>query len=123
MKKIFFALFTFLLAAGAHAQLAHTKWALTIRINDNDVPTICTFGKDTLAVTAEGDGSLIEKMVYTAKEGVLTINKTEGQSDCDMSATGTYKFDIKDNALVLTLVKDDCSGRAEVLDKSKWAKK
>lgn len=122
MKKMFFVLLVSLITAGAHAQLAGTKWGLTIHMNDNDVPTICTFSKDTLKVNAEGDGSLIETMTYTEKDGVLTIIKTEGQSDCG-DGPGSYKFEIKDNTMVLTLVKDDCEGRGGVLDKSKWVKK
>ena len=123
MKKVLFILLLCFFMIGAKAQLANTKWAMNIKINDNDVPTIFAFCKDTLVVTVEGDGSLIEKMTYTVKDGAFTIKKTEGQSDCDESAAGTYKFEIKDGAMVLTMVSDDCIGRIDVLDKAKLVKK
>lgn len=122
MKKMLFSLVVLFVAAGANAQLANTKWGFTLKMDNNDVPSICTFSKDTLTVTAEGDGSLIERMVFTDKNGVLTIKKTDGQSDCN-DETGTYKYEIKDNTITLTLVSDGCSGRGEILDRVKWVKK
>jgi len=122
MKKMIFLLVILFIAAGANAQLANTKWGFTLKMNDNDVASLCAFSKDTLTVTAEGDGSLIEKMVFTDKDGVLTIKKVEGQSECNDEA-GSYKYEIKDNTLTLTLVTDGCSGRGEILDKAKWVKK
>ncbi|HWB28491.1 MAG TPA: hypothetical protein VG738_23625 [Chitinophagaceae bacterium] len=122
MKKIFFALLVTLLAAGAHAQLANTKWKTTLKL-DNPLDVVFEFGKDTLNVNAVADGSLVETMVYSVKDSVLTIQKTSGQSDCDGSTIGKYKFEMKDsNTILITLVSDDCTDRSQVLDGETWVK-
>jgi len=52
----------------------------------------------------------------------LTIKKINGQSDCDASVLGKYKFDIKGKDMYVTLVSDDCNDRSSVLDKATFVK-
>jgi hypothetical protein len=61
-------------------------------------------------------------MTYTVEGNVFTIIKISGQSDCDGSAPGKYKFEIKGNEMYITLVSDACSDRATVLDKTTFIK-
>jgi hypothetical protein len=122
MKKTFFCLLVTLLAAGAHAQLANSKWKTTLKL-ESPADVIFEFGKDTLNVTQVADGGLLETMVFSVKDGILTIQKTSGQSDCDTSTIGKYKLEMKDDKTILaTLVSDDCSDRSTVLDKTTWIK-
>ena len=122
MKKIFFVLFASLVMAGANAQLANTKWKITIKMDDNDAAATCSFGTDTLNVTLDSDGQLLETLLFTVQGDVFTIKKISGQSDCD-DQVGKYKFEIKDGVMSINLVSDDCQGRAEAIDKTKWIKK
>ncbi len=121
MKKLLFILLVSFVSVAVHAQLADTKWKLTLKL-DNPLDAVFTFGKDTLNVTAAADGSLVETMTYTVKDNILTIQKVSGQSDCEGSSIGKYKFEKKDNTLVVTLVSDDCADRSGVLDNTTWVK-
>lgn len=121
MKKLLFILLVSALSATAHAQLANTKWKVTLKL-DNPMDAIFEFGKDTLTVTAAADGSTIETMVYSVKDNILTIQKTSGQSDCETSTIGKYKFEKKGTSLLVTVVSDDCTDRGPVLDGTTWEK-
>jgi len=121
MKKIIFMLLVLAIGATAHAQLANTKWKVTLKL-DNPMDAIFSFSKDTLTVTAVADGSTIETMVYSVKDNVLTIQKISGQSDCETSTIGKYKLEKKGANLLVTVVSDDCDDRGPVLDGTTWEK-
>ncbi len=121
MKKIIFILLVSVASVSAHSQLANTKWKDTLKL-ENPMEAEFDFAKDTLTVTATADGSLVETMTYTVKDNVFTITKVSGQSDCDGTTTGKYKFEIKGNEMYITMVSDDCNDRATVLDKNKFVK-
>jgi hypothetical protein len=121
MKKIVFLMLVSFATVSLHAQLAKTKWKGTLQL-DNPVDVIFDFGKDSLSVSVVENSAGLETMLFTDKDGVLSINKVYGQSDCDTQATGKYKYEIKGEELLLTLVSDDCPNRSQVLDKTKWAK-
>jgi len=121
MKKLLFILLVSIVSATAHAQLTNTKWKGTVQL-DNPVDVLFDFGKDTFKVTGVADGSLIETMSYSVKDGILSIQKIEGTSNCEGTTIGKYKFDIKNDEITFTLVADDCGDRANVLDKTTWKK-
>lgn len=115
----------FLLAAFAsvtlNAQLKNTKWKGTIQ-TDNKIDVVFDYRSDTLEVSNTGDGSNIETMTYTVKDGVITLKKVYGQSSCDATSTGKYKFEIKDDVLFLTQISDTCNDRTSALSDSKWTR-
>ena len=121
MKKIIFILLVSFAAVSVQAQLANTKWKGTLNI-ENQVEAVFDFSNDSLRVTRVADGSGIETMTYTARDTVLTIKKVYGQSDCDGTVIGKYRFEIKDNELYFKLISDDCYDRSSVLDNTKWIK-
>ena len=121
MKKLFLSIFVLVASVTVKAQLANTRWKDTLKL-DNPTEVIFDFGEDTLVVTAVADGSLIETMTYTVEGSVFTIKKINGQSDCDASVLGKYKFDIKGKDMYVTLVSDDCNDRSSVLDKTTFVK-
>jgi len=123
MKKMLFILAFSLAVAGAKAQLADTKWKMILNMGSGDTETTCTFSKDSLVVTITSSGEHVETLSYTLKDNILTVQKANGQSDCDTSAVGKYKVDITNTDMAFVLVSDDCSGRGEVLDKMKWVKR
>jgi len=115
MKKtgllILLAFFSFSL----HAQLSQTKWKTTLQL-ENATEVYFDFSRDSLKVFVVADSSLLESNIYTAKEGELSILKVSGISNCE-GITGKYKFEIKNDQMVLTLMSDPCTDRAEVLEK------
>jgi hypothetical protein len=120
MKKITLLLLVTMSALVTHAQLAKTKWKGTLQL-DNPVDVIFDFGKDSLFVYTVADNSALETMIFTDADKVLTIKKVFGQSDCS-ETEGKYKYEIKNDELIFTLVSDECTGRSAVLNNSKWAK-
>jgi hypothetical protein len=63
---------------------------------------------------------LLETSLYTVKDSVLTLQKINGQSDCDGNTIGKYKFEIKGDAMQVTLIEDDCYNRSAVLNNITW---
>jgi len=97
------------------AQLSKTKWKTTLQL-ENITDVYFDFGRDSLKVFAAADSSLLETSLFTEKNKELSILKVKGISTCD-GITGNYKFEIKNDQLVLIVTSDSCSDRAEVLDK------
>ena len=120
MKKIILFFLIVIACTSVKAQLANKKWNGTLQM---DQPTEVTleFKKDTLYAVTTGNGQLLETMTYTVKNKVLTLIKVAGQSECG-ETPGNYKFEIKNETLVLTVDKDECYNRSNVLDKTSWKK-
>jgi hypothetical protein len=121
MKKSIFILLVVFTSTSVHAQLKNTKWKGTIQA-DNTLNVVFDYRSDTLEVTNSDDGSNIETMTYTVKDTVLTLRKISGQSSCDTEGTGKYRFEIKDDALHLTQISDNCNDRTSALSNSKWTR-
>ena len=121
MKKALFFLLVAFASVTVRAQLKNTKWKGTIQ-TDNTIDVVFNYKSDTLEVSSAGDGSNIETMTYTVKDGVMSLRKVYGQSSCDATSTGKYKFEIKEGVLFLTQVSDVCNDRTSALSNSKWTK-
>ena len=121
MKKVMFICFVSFTSFTVHAQLKNTKWKGDIQL-ENKVPVIFHYGSDTLEVINTEDNTSIEKMTYTTKDSILTLQKVSGQSDCNTTEPAKYKFIIKKDTLAITLITDPCDDRFNVLDNSKWTK-
>jgi hypothetical protein len=115
MKKTGFLVILAFLSISSFAQLSKTKWKTTLQL-ENITDVYFDFGKDSLKVFVVADSSLLETSLFTEKGKELSILKVKGISTCD-GITGTYKFEIKNDQMVLTLISDPCSDRSEVLDK------
>ena len=121
MKTALFILLVTCTSVSLHAQLKNTKWKGTIQA-DNKIDVIFNYGTDTVEVSNTADGSSIETMTYTVKDSVLKFQKIYGQSSCGGATGGTYKYELKDDLLYLTLISDSCSDRSSALSNSKWAR-
>jgi hypothetical protein len=121
MKKLFFILLISVASVTVHAQMANTKWKVTLKL-EQPMDAIFAFGKDTLVVTGVADGSVIETMTYSVKDNILTITKVSGQSECEDGSIGKYKLEKKGTSLLVTVVSDDCTDRGPVLDGTTWEK-
>jgi hypothetical protein len=115
MKKTGFLIALSLLCLSSYAQLSGTKWKVTLQL-ENATEVYFDFGRDSLKVLVAADSSLLETSLFTEKDGELRVLKVKGVSNC-AGETGVYKFEIKNDQMVFTLMSDPCSDRAEVLDK------
>lgn len=121
MKKCFALLFVNFIAFNLQAQLSNTQWKGTLNIQGG-MDVVFNFTNDTLDVTSPQSGQSIETMKYSLTDSVLSIQKIYGNSQCD-TATGNYKYAVKDNQLTLILIKDDCYDRANAIGTMKLEKK
>lgn len=122
MKKIVFCLLLVTLASGSiKAQLANTKWKGILPL-DGPVSVSFNFGNDTLIVMNLEQNSTIETMTYKTNNSTLSLVKVSGQSDCDNTSIGKYKYEIKNNELLIILVEDPCDDRAPYIDKLRLVK-
>ncbi|WP_018612872.1 hypothetical protein [Segetibacter koreensis] len=121
MKKVMFFLLVSFVSVTVNAQLKNTKWKGTIQA-DNKIDVIFNYRNDTLDVSNTADGSNIETMTYAIKDTVLTLQKIYGQSDCDGTGSGKYKFEINGDLLSISLLSDVCNDRSSALNNSKWVK-
>jgi len=122
MKKIIYLLVIIFISSGVHAQIANTKWAVTLQLDDA-VDVLFNFETDTLEVISADDNSSLETMRYSTTDTVLTLQKLYGQSQCDTAAIGKYSFTVNGNELWLKLISDDCTDRAGVIKDIKLEKK
>jgi hypothetical protein len=120
MKIIFILLATFILKP-AFAQLKNTRWAGAIK-GDNPRNTILDFKKDTLILYAASNNEIVETMTYTINGNAFTVKKIAGQSDCDNTTTGKYRFEIKGGKMLIKLISDACDDRSSALDITNWIK-
>ena len=121
MKEIIFIFLVTLISITVNAQLKNTKWKGTIH-SDNDIDVVFDYRSDTLQVINVADSSNLETMTYAIKDSVLSLQKIYGQSACNVTGKGKYKFEIKDDLLYITLLSDDCNDRSSALNNSKWIK-
>ncbi len=116
MKKSLFCLLTITLLSGSiKAQLANSKWKGVLKLDD-PVNVEFDFGKDTLTVLNLDKNTVLETMIYTATSSTFTLTKISGQSDCESSTIGKYKYQIKDKTLLMTVDEDACNDRAPYLN-------
>ncbi len=121
MKTIIFILAATIASASSFAQLQNTSW--TGRIN-GDYPrnAILSFKKDSLILYTVSDSEVVERMTYTLSGTTITLNKIDGQSDCDNSTPGKYGFGFKDGKMLIKLISDACNDRSSAFDTTRWRK-
>ena len=111
MKKIFVIFFCMLFAFTTKAQLENTSWSATFYIPDA-MPMVLQFKTDMLVLKVAETGDNFEVMHYTIKNDTLSYTKISGNSDCGPEQKAVYKIEIKDDLLFLTVINDECEGRA-----------
>ena len=102
----------------ANETLSNTKWHGTFNVPDPMSGTL-EFKKDTVLLSI--DGEVIESMTYKEKGDMLMLQKIYGQSPCS-EAIGEYKFQLKDNVLMLSPMQDVCEIRANAFSKEGYKK-
>ncbi|WP_375449380.1 hypothetical protein [uncultured Nostoc sp.] len=92
-------------------QLANTAWQGAVETS-KVVDVVLRYGADTMTMYTVADKQLLETMTYTMKGDSLTWKKVSGTSPCDTQAIGLYQVVIKNEEMVLKLLKDDCPLRS-----------
>lgn len=115
----FFAFSIF--SSSLFAQLDNTRWKATLII-DEPVNVIFDFKKDILSLYTVADSTMIETMNYTKDDTSFTLTKIDGQSDCDNSTPGKYRFKIKNGKMEINMISDGCYDRSSVIDNTTWTK-
>ena len=122
MKKILFCVLISIAFTSVDAQLANKKWIGPLQLEQATEVTL-DFRKDTLDAISNADGQMLETMLFTVKDSILSLKKLYGQSECGEGIIGKYKFQLKDDSISLLLVEDECPSRANILNKTIWNKK
>lgn len=122
MKKVFISFAIIIVCLSAKSQLANHKFDGTIQIENQVTPITLDFKKDSVNAVIAQTGEMLEQMIYTVNNDVVTLQKVSGKSDCDTDIVGRYKFTIKGDEITLLLIEDICEARAGVLDQSTWKK-
>ena len=123
MKKItLLAVFFFssLVVTSLHAQsISNTNWKTFIGDPVNDTITLHIRNDSSFVTTKSGD--VIVRSVCKLSTDTLTLIDYDGPNACP-GQTGKYKVTVSVDTLILTLIADDCEGRAGVLNNLKWKK-
>lgn len=89
--------------------LANTEWNGIANIPSPEEITF-KFSNDTIDLVFSGN--VVEKMKYSFKDQeTIKLFKIEGNSPCDSTEEGFYKFLIKNDTLTFTNVEDACMAR------------
>lgn len=120
MTKIIALILVFFATVSANAQLSNTKWKGVLNI-EGGINALFNFSNDTLDVINSENESM-ETMKYHIKDTLITFVKLYGNSQCDTSTPGVYKFQITANEMTLTLVSDSCADRSEAIGTMKLNK-
>ncbi|GAB3935711.1 hypothetical protein [Larkinella terrae] len=114
--KRFFAI-TLLLGASLTAtaqvknQLTNSAWQGSVETS-KVVEVVLQYGADTMRMYTVADKQLLETMTYMMKGDSLIWQKVSGTSPCDTQAIGIYQVVIKNEEMLLKLLKDDCRLRS-----------
>jgi len=120
MKRVVIVIFFCCAAFCLHAQLTGTKWKTGINTGGGVTNVIWEFSKDACSIYTVADSTIIETMLYVISDSIITLHKIDGQSDCETTTPGVYKFAVKENTFALHLVKDDCDDRSSTVDNTLW---
>ena len=98
------------LPLGLMAQSIAGTWKMSVPADDGSMMTLqANISADgTYALDWGADGSIEVKGKYTAENGKMTVQDTEG-AEC--TAQGVYNYKIEGNTLTMTRVSDGCPNR------------
>lgn len=90
-------------------QIANTNWKGYFQTPDS-VELVLHFKTDTLLVNTT-DSETIEMMRFSVHNDTLSLVKIAGQSDCMDNSEALYKFELKQDRLFISVLRDDCDQR------------
>lgn len=114
MNKMMITMIAIFMACSVNAQFSNTKWKGTLDI-DGGMNVVFQFKSDTLNVVNAYDNTNLETMKYKVDGKIMTIKKLYGESQCDDTALGKYKYAIVKDEMKLNLISDDCYDRSNAI--------
>lgn len=114
MNKIVVTIIVAFMACSVNAQFSNTKWKGILDI-DGGMDVVFQFKGDTLDVVNAYDNSSLETMKYAIDGKTITLHKLYGESHCDNTASGKYKYAIVKDEMKLNLISDDCYERSNAI--------
>jgi hypothetical protein len=85
----------------------------------NDTITLHIFSDSCMATNSAG--SVMVRSLLTLSGDTITLNDYEGPYAC-IGMDGVYLIKMDNSHLILSMIKDLCSGRAQNIDGAKWIK-
>jgi hypothetical protein len=121
MKKIILMALFCCAFSLAKAQFANTKWNGMLMVPEQ-ISVILDFKKDTLIISSDESGEVLETMSYSIKADTLVLKKVSGGSPCPEGSFGKVKFNMANNKLSILSVVDSCQMRAAAWTKEPFTK-
>lgn len=112
LKTSLAVLFIFLGTQNLHAQVQNTSWKGIFNV-PSPAECVLQFISDTALITMDGNDLEISK--FKINGDTLTLQKLSGGSPCDTEVIGIYRFKVKDDKLIMTVIDDACQERAMAL--------
>lgn len=116
--KLFCIASIFVWRTSATEPLANTRWLGSFNV-PGPMAGVLEFKKDTVLLSI--DGEVVESMTFKEKGDTLVFQKIYGQSTCS-DEIGQYKFEVKDNVLVIVPIQDLCEMWAHAFSKEGYKK-
>lgn len=85
----------------------------------NDSITLHIFSDSSMATNSSG--MVLVRSVYTLSGDTLTFKDVDGPYAC-LGMDGIYKIKLDNGRLTMSMVSDNCSGRAQTIDGITWIK-
>jgi hypothetical protein len=122
MKK-FTLLFLIISAAAVTSlkaqSLSNTNWKAYIGDPLNDTLTLHIKNDSSFVTTRSGD--VLVRSLCQLSADTLTLIDYDGPDACP-NTPGKYKSTVTADTMILTLISDDCQGRAGAINNLKWIK-
>lgn len=111
--------FTIAIQNTTNAQtLQHTSWKSFFAEPINDTATL-SIGTDSLILSSSNGMALNVAAIKISKD-TLEINDVSGPRKCSSDDKGVYSYSITNGTLVLTIISDNCDGRANAISGRQW---
>lgn len=116
---IIYICFTIAIQNTTKAQtIQHTVWKSFFAAPINDTATL-SIGTDSLTLSSSHGMALNVAAIKISKD-TIEINDVSGPMKCSSDDKGVYNYTITNGTLVLTIISDNCDGRANTISGRQW---
>lgn len=98
--------------------LQHTVWKSFFDAPINDTATL-SIGSDSLTISSSHGMALVVAFIHISNDTIET-NDVSGPIKCLPDDKGVYSYAITNGKLVLTIISDNCDGRANAISGRQW---
>lgn len=98
--------------------LQHSIWKSFFDAPINDTATL-SIGIDSLTIS-NSHGMALDVAAIKISNDTLEINDVSGPIKCSSDDKGVYSYTITNGKLVLTIISDNCDGRANAISGRQW---